>query len=279
MKRKVESTEPATGGKPRYGIASNVVTENAASVQEAFCRATRSRIFFTLEDEATKRLMHGAVVTAFGGGGHVFFEDISLNPFKDTLNVPFLEYRCNNQSHVILHGNVLNAPALASKMLRSTALPGKCKEIVPVEKQFCGAEFGILQDACGILWALSTKKEEDMEMSPQPPPVRSCVTVIDADAYLKFLQEVFGDTLVVEKVRKDDEGLQKADLLIMGSGFSVIRGAASASERSSFQLMVSGGKEAAGALGEVVSEVDGKWAVKMECGVHVTVCEPSSVAS
>lgn len=48
--------------------------------------------------------------------------------------------------------------------------------------------------------------------------------------------------------------LQKADLLIMGSGFSVIRGAASASERSSFQLMVSGGKEAAGALGEVVSE-------------------------
>jgi len=46
--------------------------------------------------------MHGAVVTAFGGGGHVFFEDISLNPFKDTLNVPFLEYRCNNQSHVIL---------------------------------------------------------------------------------------------------------------------------------------------------------------------------------
>ncbi|CAL1155068.1 unnamed protein product [Cladocopium goreaui] len=261
MKRKVESTEPATGGKPRYGIASNVVTENAASVQEAFCRATRSRIFFTLEDEATKRLMHGAVVTAFGGGGHVFFEDISLNPFKDTLNVPFLEYRCNNQSHVILHGNVLNAPALASKMLRSTALPGKCK------------------DACGILWALSTKKEEDMEMSPQPPPVRSCVTVIDADAYLKFLQEVFGDTLVVEKVRKDDEGLQKADLLIMGSGFSVIRGAASASERSSFQLMVSGGKEAAGALGEVVSEVDGKWAVKMECGVHVTVCEPSSVAS
>lgn len=116
-------------------------------------------------------------------------------------------------------------------------------------------------------------------MSPQPPPVRSCVTVIDADAYLKFLQEVFGDTLVVEKVRKDDEGLQKADLLIMDSGFSVIRGAASASERSSFQLMVSGGKEAAGALGEVVSEVDGKWAVKMECGVHVTVCEPSSVAS
>ena len=48
--------------------------------------------------------------------------------------------------------------------------------------------------------------------------------------------------------------LQKADLLIMGSVFSVIRGAASASERSSFQLMVSGGKEAAGALGEVVSE-------------------------
>ena len=32
-----------------------------------------------------------------------------------------------------------------------------------MEKQFCGAEFGILQDACGILWALSTKKEEDME--------------------------------------------------------------------------------------------------------------------
>ena len=32
------------------------------------------------------------------------------------------------------------------------------------------------------------------------------------------------------------------------------RGAASASERSSFQLMVSGGKEAAGGLGEVVSE-------------------------
>lgn len=54
--------------------------------------------------------------------------------------------------------------------------------------------------------------------------------------------------------------LQKADLLIMGSGFSVIRGAATASERSSFQLMVSGGKEAAGALGEVVSEarVDAK---------------------
>ena len=26
--------------------------------------------------------MHGAVVTAFGGGGHVFFEDISLNPFQ-----------------------------------------------------------------------------------------------------------------------------------------------------------------------------------------------------
>jgi len=26
-------------------------------------------------------------------------------------------------------------------------------------------------------------------------------------------------------------------------------------------------------------KVDGKWAVKMECGVHVTVCEPSSVAS
>ena len=66
-----------------------------------------------------------------------------------------------------------------------------------MEKQFWGADFGILQDACGILWALSTKKEEDMEMSPQPPPVRSCVTVIDADAYLKFLQEVFGDLPVV----------------------------------------------------------------------------------
>ena len=63
-----------------------------------------------------------------------------------------------------------------------------------MEKQFWGAEFGILQDACGILWALSTKKEEDMEMSPQPPPVRCCVTAIDADAYLKFLQEAFGDS-------------------------------------------------------------------------------------
>lgn len=31
-----------------------------------------------------------------------FFEDISLNPFKDTLKVPFVDYRCNNQSHIIL---------------------------------------------------------------------------------------------------------------------------------------------------------------------------------
>ena len=61
-----------------------------------------------------------------------------------------------------------------------------------MKKQFWGAEFGILQDGCGILWALSTKGEADMEMSPQPPPVRSCVTVPDADAYLKFLQEAFG---------------------------------------------------------------------------------------
>jgi len=38
MKRKVESTEPATGGKPRYGIASNVVTENAASVPKLFAK-------------------------------------------------------------------------------------------------------------------------------------------------------------------------------------------------------------------------------------------------
>ena len=46
--------------------------------------------------------MHGAVVTAYGAGGHIFFEDISLNPFKDTLKVPFVDYRCNNQSHIIL---------------------------------------------------------------------------------------------------------------------------------------------------------------------------------
>ena len=79
-------------------------------VQEAFCRATASRNFFTLEDEATKRLMHGAVVTAYGDGGHIFFEDISLNPFKDTLKVPFVEYRCENQSHVILHLGQIDAP-------------------------------------------------------------------------------------------------------------------------------------------------------------------------
>ena len=57
--------------------------------------------------------------------------------------------------------------------------------------------------------------------------------------------------------------LQKADLLIMGSGFSVIRGAASASERSSIQLIVPGGKEAAGALGEVLSEA--RMDVKKTC--------------
>lgn len=71
-------------------------------VQEAFCNATGARNFFTLQDEDTKRLMHGAVVTAYGAGGHIFFEDISLNPFKDTLKVPFVDYRCNNQSHIIL---------------------------------------------------------------------------------------------------------------------------------------------------------------------------------
>ena len=38
MKRKVESTEPATGGKPRCGIAPNVVTENAASVPKLFTK-------------------------------------------------------------------------------------------------------------------------------------------------------------------------------------------------------------------------------------------------
>lgn len=68
------------------------------------------------------------------------------------------------------------------------------QEVVPVEKQFWGAEFGIIRDGCGILWALSTKGEDDMDMSPQPPPVRSCVTVPDADAYLNFLKEAFGDS-------------------------------------------------------------------------------------
>lgn len=71
-----------------------------SQVQEAFCQASGARNFFTLEDQETKRLMHGAVVTAHGG--HIFFEDISLNPFKDSLKVPFTEYRCNHQGHVIL---------------------------------------------------------------------------------------------------------------------------------------------------------------------------------
>ena len=70
--------------------------------------------------------------------------------------------------------------------------PSKTKEVIPVQKQFWGAEFGILRDGCGMLWALSTKAECDMEASPYPPPVRSCVSVPDADAYLKFLKEAFG---------------------------------------------------------------------------------------
>ena len=70
--------------------------------------------------------------------------------------------------------------------------PSKTKEVIPVQKQFWGAEFGILRDGCGVLWALSTKAEGDMEASPYPPPVRSCVSVPDADGYLKFLKEAFG---------------------------------------------------------------------------------------
>lgn len=46
--------------------------------------------FHVLQDEATKQLMHGAVCTADGGGGHVFFEDIRLNPFEATMKVSFL---------------------------------------------------------------------------------------------------------------------------------------------------------------------------------------------
>eukprot|EP00438_Fugacium_kawagutii_P023179 Skav200836 [mRNA] locus=scaffold3034:177402:186526:- [translate_table: standard] len=213
MKRKLDSAAaPSTGHKPLRGIAPNVVTQNAATVQEAFCQATGARNFFTLEDQETKRLMHGAVVTAHGG--HIFFEDISLNPFKESL-----------------------------------------KEVVPVEKQFWGAEFGIIRDGCGILWALSTKGEGDMDMCPQPPPVRSCVTVPDADAYLK---------------------LQKADLLILGSGFRVTRAEKSPSE-CSLQLEVSNAKEAAASLDGVLSEVDGKtWVVKMGCGVSISIIEPQS---
>ena len=280
-------------------------------VQEAFCNATGARNFFTLQDEDTKRLMHGAVVTAYGAGGHIFFEDISLNPFKDTLKVPFVDYRCNNQSHIILllsckakqqwnwqvyiDMNLLRSagqsrvcfnlrpfhflfglvvwylplagcalftwlcqgmrmfpmhqswqqrcwsPTLVEyaqlldmfktgghgvsrafpihhtttgipcgdlwwfkSVVPSPPLPkhttatlcqlwsSKTKEVIPVQKQFWGAEFGILRDGCGLLWALSTKAEGDMEASPYPPPVRSCVSVPDADGYLKFLKEAFG---------------------------------------------------------------------------------------
>jgi len=269
----------AASGKPRRGIAPNMVAQDAAKVQEAFCKATGARNFFTLQDEDTKRLMHGAVVTAYGAGGHIFFEDISLNPFKDTLKVPFMDYRCNNQSHIILHANVTNAPELATKMLKSNAC-GVCTEVIPVQKQFWGAEFGILRDGCGVLWALSTKAECDMEASPYPPPVRSCVSVPDAEGYLKFLKEAFGDMLVEESNSKDDVGLKKADLLILGSGFSVIRDIRGAEpfERCCVELLAPGGKEVAEALG-VISKVDEKtWMVRMECGICINIIEPPTTA-
>jgi len=269
----------AASGKPRRGIAPNMVTQDAAKVQEAFCKATGARNFFTLQDEDTKRLMHGAVVTAYGAGGHIFFEDISLNPFKDTLKVPFVDYRCNNQSHIILHANVPNAPELATKMLKSNAC-GVCTEVIPVQKQFWGAEFGILRDGCGVLWALSTKAEGDMEASPYPPPVRCCVSVPDADGYLKFLKEAFGDMLVEESTSKDDAGLKKVDLLILGSGFSMIR-EAEYFERCCVELATApaSGKEVAEALGGPISKVDEKtWMVRMECGICINIIEPPMTA-
>ncbi|CAK9065738.1 Uncharacterized protein SCF082_LOCUS33579 [Durusdinium trenchii] len=254
--RRPSGTAEGVSDRPRRGVSPNVVA---------------------LEDEATKQLMHGAVCTADGGGGHVFFEDIRLNPFEATMKVSFEEYRGDSAtSHVIFAVNVPDAPQIAQKMLASEVL-GTCREVVPVAKQFWGAEFGILQDGCGFLWSLSTKSNDTTAASPDPAPVRSLVRVPDAAKYLTFLKEVFGDALVEKKLTKDtDLGLLDADLSIFGSGFRIttLGGAATKAPKATFDLLVAerppgARSEMAKKLGESVSEEEHYSLVRLPCGLEI----------
>ncbi|CAK9087104.1 unnamed protein product [Durusdinium trenchii] len=265
-------TAEGVSDRPRRGVSPNVV-----ALEEAFCEITEAVEIFRMEDEATKQLMHGAVCTADGGGGHVFFEDIRLNPFEATMKVSFEEYRGDSAtSHVIFAVNVPDAPQIAQKMLASEVL-GTCREVVPVAKQFWGAEFGILQDGCGFLWSLSTKSNDTTAASPDPAPVRSLVRVPDAAKYLTFLKEVFGDALVEKKLTKDtDLGLLDADLSIFGSGFRIttLGGAATKAPKATFDLLVAerppgARSEMAKKLGESVSEEEHYSLVRLPCGLEI----------
>ena len=117
--------------------------------------ATGATSFFEMHEEETKRLMHGAVVTPMDG--YCFFEDIDTNIFASSLAVPFAEYRYDNASHVGLHVNVVSAPEVISRMKACTHLGRASTTVVPVQKQFWGAELGIERDGYGILWTLSSK--------------------------------------------------------------------------------------------------------------------------
>eukprot|EP00913_Durusdinium_trenchii_P010824 g10153.t1 len=231
--------------------------------------------FHVLQDEATKQLMHGAVCTADGGGGHVFFEDIRLNPFEATMKVSFEEYRGDSAtSHVIFAVNVPDAPQIAQKMLASEVLGSLGGRLA---SEFWGAEFGILQDGCGFLWSLSTKSNDTTAASPDPAPVRSLVRVPDAAKYLTFLKEVFGDALVEKKLTKDtDLGLLDADLSIFGSGFRIttLGGAATKAPKATFDLLVAerppgARSEMAKKLGESVSEEEHYSLVRLPCGLEI----------
>jgi len=188
----------------------DVITSEGVKFDEFIVEAfgDTAKNFFDYRDaKHPDKVVHMARIL---NGSHFFHEDANLS----FLTSEHLQLTEEEKARVVLSTLVPDA-----KATEESALANGATSMVKVERQFWGAEYGIIKDPQGIFWALSTITPGRSTFSPAKSEIHNVVPEIqvnNAAAEIEWIEKVFGATPAGPIHEKDDK--------VMHSTFQVNNG-------------------------------------------------------
>ena len=193
--------------KSQIGVVLDVVTSEGVKFDEFIVEAfgETAKNFFDYRDEKHPgKVIHMARIL---NGSHFYHEDANLS----FLTSEHLQLTDEEKARVVISLSVADA-----KVTESAALANGATSMVKVEKQFWGAEYGIIKDPQGIFWSLTTitpgrptfslSKAEVHNIAPE-------IQVNNAAAEIEWIEKVLGATSAGPIHKKDEK--------VMHSSFNV----------------------------------------------------------
>ncbi|CAN0125187.1 unnamed protein product, partial [Discosporangium mesarthrocarpum] len=259
---------------PRRGVQVDVITEDTEKLVDFLTKVVGAREYFRHAEESGK-ITHAALDI---NGVAVFAADKGS-----------LFDKCPKDVYVRLNLNTPDPEALGARMVNAGATV-----VVPCEEQFWGSKYGQYADPFGQIWNVaSTSQPTEVMPKPLQYKVAPFLSVNDATAYIKWLQEALGAETVKTTEKTPEGKVMCATLELNDGGIVMVSDKFSASEGTDIDVNIALLLEPQQAAptakrfevngGEIVNpptfqfwgQVWGK--CKGPHGVNWSICEPPTV--